>query len=125
MKKNDILLLMMYILLTVGMTVYVIQDKINATADQIQIYSDGEVIKNIPLPAKDQEFEVKNDHGFIKISIKEGVVSVTDADCRDQICVHTKPIKLGGEMIVCLPNKMYVEIKKKQRVENGVDALSQ
>ncbi len=125
MKKNDILLLIIYIVLTIGMTVYVIQDKINATADQIQVYSDGEVIKSIPLPAADQEFEVKNDLGFIKVAIKEGVVSVIDADCRDQICVHTKAIKLGGEMIVCLPNKMYVEIKKKKNEDNGVDALSQ
>lgn len=124
MKKNDIVLLVIYITMTVGMTWYVVQDKINGTADQIQVYSDGEVVKSIPLPAADQTFEVKNDHGHIKVAIENGVVRVTEADCRDQVCVHTKAIDQGGEMIVCLPNKIYVEIKKK-KVDNQVDALSQ
>lgn len=125
MKKNDIVLLVLYIAMTIAMTWYVVQDKINATADQIQVYSDGEVVKRISWPAEDQVFEVSNTHGYITISIQEGRVSVIDADCRDQICVHTKAITRGGEMIVCLPNKMYVEIKKKVKDDNGLDALSQ
>lgn len=124
MKKNDIVLLVIYITMTIAMTWYVVQDKINATADQIQVYSDGEVVKSIPLPAKDQTFEIKNDHGYVKVAIENGVVHVTEADCRDQVCVHTKAIDQGGEMIVCLPNKIYVEIKKKKE-DNQVDALSQ
>ncbi len=124
MKKNDIILVVVYILMTVAMTWYVVQDKINATADQIQVYSEGKVVKSIPLPAEDQKFEVSNSHGHVIVSIKDGAVSVTESNCRDQVCVHTKPITRGGEMIVCLPNKIYVEIKK-QKNDNVVDALSQ
>lgn len=124
MKKNDIVLLVFYIAMTIAMTCYVVQDKLNATADQIEVYSDGKVVKSIPLPANDQSFEIKNDHGHILVVIENGVVRVTEADCRDQVCVHTKAIDQGGEMIVCLPNKIYVEIKKK-KAENQVDALSQ
>lgn len=125
MKKNDVLLLVVYVILTVAMSAYVIQDKINASADQIQVYSDGEVIKTIPWPGDNQTFEVSNQLGHITVKIENGVVSVVDADCRDQICVHTKPIDTGGEMIVCLPNKMYVEIKKKAKDDSQLDALSQ
>lgn len=124
MKKNDIVLLIVYVFMTIAMTWYVVQDKINATADQIQVYSDGKVVKSISLPAEDQEFEVANSHGHIVVAIENGIVHVTESDCRDQVCVHTKAIDQGGEMIVCLPNKMYVEIKKKKD-DNGIDALSQ
>lgn len=32
------------------------------------------------------------------------------ADCRDQICVHHRPIRGGGESIICLPHKLVAEI---------------
>lgn len=124
MKRNDVILVVFFIIATLAMTFYVVQDKVNATADQVQVYSDGKVVKNIPFPATDQTFEVTNDLGHITVQIENGVASVIDADCRDQICVHTKPIDQGGEMIVCLPNKMYVEILKKDAGAE-LDALSQ
>lgn len=125
MKKNDVVLLVFYIILTIAMTGYVVQDKINATEDQIQIYSDGKVVKSIEWPAKNQKFEVSSELGFIVVKIENNQVSVVDSNCRDRICVHTKAVDQGGEMIVCLPNKMYVEIKKKNTSKSELDALSQ
>jgi hypothetical protein len=125
MKKNDVALLVFYIILTIAMTGYVVQDKINATEDQIQIYSNGKVVKSIQWPAKNQKFEVSSDLGYIVVQIENNQVSVVDSNCRDHICVHTKAINQGGEMIVCLPNKMYVEIKKKNTIKSELDALSQ
>lgn len=37
-------------------------------------------------------------------------VRMDSADCRDQICVHHRPIAGGGESIICLPHKLVVEI---------------
>ncbi len=125
MKKNDVVLLVFYIILTIAMTGYVIQDKINATEDQIQIYSDGKVVKSIEWPAENQKFKVSSTLGFIVVEIENNQVRVLDSNCRDRICVHTKAINQGGEMIVCLPNKMYVEIKKKNTSKSELDALSQ
>lgn len=125
MKINDVILLVIYITITIAMTWYVVSDKMGATADQIQVYSDGEIVKSIPLPAEDQSFMIENDLGKIKIEIKSNQVSVVESDCPDQICVHTKAINQGGEMIVCLPNKMYVEIKKKENNNSEADVISQ
>lgn len=125
MKKNDVVLLIFYIVLTVAMTGYVVKDKMDAKAGAVQVYSDGQVVKRISWPAEDQTFEVKNDIGKITVQIKDGKVSVVDADCHDKICVHTKAIDQGGEMIVCLPNKMYVEIKKSDDAKDTIDGFSQ
>jgi hypothetical protein len=35
---------------------------------------------------------------------------MTQADCPDKLCVHQKAISATGETIVCLPNKVVVEI---------------
>lgn len=44
------------------------------------------------------------------ISVADGTVIMEAADCRDQICVHHKPISSKGESIICLPHRLVVEI---------------
>lgn len=44
------------------------------------------------------------------IVIKDGVVYMSDATCKNKICVNTGKISKKGESIVCLPNKTIVEI---------------
>lgn len=43
--------------------------------------------------------------------IKDCKADVTEADCPDQICVDQKSISKEGETIVCLPNKVVIEVK--------------
>lgn len=43
--------------------------------------------------------------------IKDGEANMQEADCPNQICVHHSPISHKGETIVCLPNRVIVEIK--------------
>lgn len=42
--------------------------------------------------------------------IQDHKADMTDADCPDQLCVHQKAVSAPGETIVCLPNKVVVEI---------------
>lgn len=44
------------------------------------------------------------------VVIKNGRVYIKDAACKNQICVNTGKISKKGESIVCLPNKIIVEI---------------
>lgn len=44
------------------------------------------------------------------VVIKNGVVYMESASCKNQICVSTGKISKKGESIVCLPNKVTVEI---------------
>lgn len=43
--------------------------------------------------------------------IEDGYAYMKYADCKNQICVNTGKISKKGETIVCLPNKVTVEIK--------------
>ena len=44
------------------------------------------------------------------LMIKDGQADMTEAECPDQICVEHKSISKNKETIVCLPNKVIVEI---------------
>lgn len=44
------------------------------------------------------------------LCISDGKVRMESADCKDQICVHHKPISGIRESIICLPHKLVIEI---------------
>lgn len=59
---------------------------------------------------RDAETVISTEYGENRLVIKDGVASVTEADCPDRLCVRQHSVKNGGEAIVCLPNKMTVRI---------------
>lgn len=58
--------------------------------------------------------------------IRDGYADMTEADCRDRICVEHKPISRTGETIVCLPHKIVVEITDEEAGDNAeFDVIAQ
>lgn len=74
--------------------------------DTVVIISDGEIYAKVPLE-EDTEISVK---GKNTVNITGGRVYVSDADCPDKLCIHQGSIDKNGGVIVCLPNKLTVEI---------------
>lgn len=52
-----------------------------------------------------------NGNGYsLTVSIADGTVRVTSADCPDLVCVHTGEISHTGEVIVCIPAECVIRI---------------
>jgi len=51
------------------------------------------------------------DSGKNVLVIENGEASIKSATCPDKICVSHRKISKSGETIVCLPNKVVVEIE--------------
>ena len=49
--------------------------------------------------------------GYNIVEISGGKVSVTEASCKNQVCVKHGSISRTGETIVCLPNRLVVRIE--------------
>lgn len=65
------------------------------------------------LPLKeDTTLEIKSaDGGRNTLVIKDGQAWVSEANCKNQICVHTAKKSQAGDVIVCLPHKVVVSIE--------------
>lgn len=74
----------------------------------VEITKNGKMYQSLPIN-KDKIIDI---NGKNVIEIKNKKVYMKSADCENQICVNHKRISLVGETIVCLPNKVVVEIKK-------------
>lgn len=74
---------------------------------------------------KNQSIQIQNQYGSNTLSIQNGTVSMTESDCRNQICVQTVPIEAPGQMIVCLPHELIAEITaSSDSVAPSYDAIS-
>lgn len=76
----------------------------------VEVYVDGKLTYSYALD-KNRTFEVDCDNGKNVVEIKDGKVSVIDADCNNRACVKSNAISKNGEQIVCLPHKLIVVIK--------------
>ncbi len=60
---------------------------------------------------KNQTVEIVIDETVTNVlSIQDGTADMITADCPDLLCVHQKAISREHENIVCLPNRVVVEI---------------
>lgn len=58
----------------------------------------------------DQELEVPGPLGHSHIRVHDGRVRFVDSPCPNKLCVHTGWLSQGGEVAVCLPNRVSVKI---------------
>lgn len=108
-KKNDMILIA-GILLGMGLLLILSRFVFFKTGRVAVVSVDKQVILEQPL-SEDCRIPIQTSKGYNLLQIQDGVVSIEEADCKDQICVEHVDIQRKGETIVCLPHKLVVEIQ--------------
>ena len=121
-KKNDRLLMaLLLVLALVSLAAIKIYQK-QSTHDAMAVVTiDGEEYGRYPLnedakvtiPAGDEKYNV--------LVIKDGYADIIKATCPDKICVDHAKINGNGQTLVCLPNKVVVEIVNQDEEAGDVD----
>ena len=102
-KRREIIIIA--ILFFVGVFGLIVVKSLLPDGRYARISIDGEEIVTIDT-AKVDIIEL----GTNVIRVEGGVVFMHSASCRDQICVRQGEISKKGQTIICLPNKVVVEI---------------
>lgn len=71
---------------------------------EFEVLVGGELYGRYPL-SEDRIIQVGH---FCVLTVRDGTVSVSSADCPTQMCVRHSAISKKGEMIVCLPNHVII-----------------
>ena len=114
-RKADILLAGVLILIGVAASLWISQ--FDTSGSRVIIKTDGKVYGSYSI-SEDRTVTVKQGKKTNTVRIHDGEVSVT----HNQVCVKHKAIHTTGESIICLPNKMVVQIQGKGGDE--YDAIS-
>ena len=108
--RNDLVLLS--VLLALGILLLVVFTVLlKNTGEMVVVTVDGKEVLRAPL-GEDTEIWIDGyDGGKNLLVIKDGTVRIAEANCPEQICVHTgKADELKS--IVCAPNRVIVAIEK-------------
>ncbi|MGN0659384.1 MAG: NusG domain II-containing protein [Emergencia sp.] len=117
-KKADIVLLIL--LLAAGTAGSALILAGSSAGQKVTVTVDGQLYGTYSLD-EDREIEVKQDGHINKITIKDGSVQMSYSDCKNQICVKDGKISRTSESLVCLPNRVMIEISGGK--EDDLDAV--
>ncbi len=107
-RREIIILILIFAVLLALLLVYVFRDR--DSGNRIRISVSGEIFGEYNLD-EDQEIPIVSGGEVTNILIiEDGKANMTEANCPDQICVNMSPISAENETIICLPNKIVVEV---------------
>jgi hypothetical protein len=92
------------------------QVRIPAGSNYAIVTQYGAVIKEFKC-AQDEIINLTLQSGNMRLEVNDGGVRVTDAHCPEQVCVHSGWIRKPGQTIICVPNRVVIELKGSQPVE--------
>lgn len=121
-KKEIILLAVIFVIILVVAVIFYGGKKDDGSIAIVTI--DGVEYGSYAL-SEDQEIPIViNGVTTNHLIIKDGMADMIDADCPDQLCVNMKSISMNAETIVCLPNKVVVEVESDTQISE-LDATAQ
>ena len=106
-KAKDFILLLGLLICAVAVLCIVIFLK--KEGNGIVVQQNGKIIMELSLEDTGT-YVIEDGDYYNKLVIKDGVVYVEDANCRDLVCVHHGPISKVNETITCLPHKLIVYV---------------
>ena len=118
-KKADIVLFI--VLVAAGLALSWLSVRDSGAASQAVVTVNGRHYGTYDL-SRDREITVEQNDHTNKITIKDGQVQMSYSDCKNQVCVKDGKISRTSQSIVCLPNRVMVEITGG---EEDLDAVAQ
>lgn len=88
------------------------------SARQAQILCDGDVLYTVDL-TRDQVYPITTVYGENTVTVKDGQIAVTAADCPDGYCMQRGWCSSGAD-IVCLPHHLIIRFTQ----TDGLDAVA-
>ena len=114
------------VLAVVAVSVFLITQSVIGAAGgsdlEIRVTTNGEEALVHSLGDDAEELTVRGYVGDSYLEVKDGRVRMIDSACPDKLCVKTGWISRPGESIVCLPNRVVIEITGG---EGGPDVVNQ
>lgn len=90
------------------------------TGGEVVVVQDGQEIGRYPLD-EDRTVTIGTEDYNI-LEIRDGTAAVVEANCGDHTCVRTGAISRTGQVIICLPHRLEIQIEGGQSAD--VDAVT-
>ncbi|WP_077366929.1 NusG domain II-containing protein [Anaerosalibacter sp. Marseille-P3206] len=125
MTKGDKYLIIFIIVISLLSLFYAKKAITRYDEKYILIQVDGKDYKKISFGPEviGKKIPIKTEFGYNLIEIGDGKVRIIESDCPDKLGVKQGYISNPGEVIVCLPNRLVIEIKG-DSIDEDLDYIS-
>lgn len=117
MNKNDIKLIIILLVISFISIIFIILNK--KEAKYALVYYDSKIIKKIDLSINNT-YNVKGYNGNVKIKVKNKKIKVIEEKSPYHLCSKKGYISKTYESIVCLPNKIVIEIDGSKEMDTVI-----
>lgn len=119
--RNDIIFITVLVVLVLGIA-GIFYLRTGETGAQVIVTVDGEVYGTYSLAENQKIPIIKEGITTNLLVVEDGTADMTEADCPDKLCVHQRAISKNNETIVCLPNRVVVQVTGGE--ESGFDSIA-
>ena len=124
-KKWDIIIIVVLICLSfIPELIFGVMMGKNYNGTYAEVTLDGKPYKKILLSEHrgEEQINVNTEYGYNIIEIKDDSIAIIESDCPVKTCIKSGFISKSGQLLVCLPHKLMVEIKSND-TEKSVDVI--
>ena len=114
MKKRDFIFILL-VLLVFAVSFPIIKNNAKG-GNTVRITVNGKVFAEKPL-LQNCEIQINDTNTAV---IENGTVYMKYASCPDKLCMHQGKVRDSSKKIICLPNRVVIEVIKKSEIDTVV-----
>ncbi|EGL38943.1 hypothetical protein HMPREF9126_0248 [Parvimonas sp. oral taxon 110 str. F0139] len=122
MKKGDIIVIFTLIVVFCLSFIYISNSFITTGDKYISVQVNGEEIKQIIFSNEKKVYPIRTSFGLNILEVDNESVRVIEASCPDKLDVKFGKINKVGQAIICMPNRLVIQIKS--RKTNDLDVVN-
>lgn len=120
--KTWIFLILILLAVSSALSVHFLNAKSNHPV--AEIVQDGQIIRRVDLSTvtEDYSFTVEWEGGTNTISVQQGRICVSEADCPDKTCVRQGWLSDGLIPIACMPHRLIIRMAEE---DEDIDSVAE
>lgn len=126
LTKGDKVLVVFLVIFSLGFAYFMATVNNNIDSKYISIQVNGEEINAIEFSDDiiGENYVLETEFGRNVLQFGDGEVKIIESTCLDKLCIKQGTIKQVGQLLVCLPNRLVVEIKANDQGLNDIDSFA-
>lgn len=125
MKKKELMFIIALLMLSLAFIYFFYSGSNEEAKKVIEIQVGSQIYRRVAIRSNEYEetIPIKSNLGLNVLKIYDGGIEMIESDCGNSVCINTGFISEVGEMIVCLPHEILVQIKgaEEKEGEKGID----
>lgn len=108
-RRTDLIIIIVVVLAAALISIPKLFNSDRLTAE---IYVDGRLSETIDLSTVEKEYTITEPtEPRVEITVKNGEIYFSHAECKDKLCIKTGKLTSGGETAACLPARVVISVK--------------